>query len=139
MAKNTLDYQMYLAQREIIKFYNRYLLKEHQLSYQHYLVLMVLHEEKVMPVLQLGERLAFQSGTITPILKKMEARGIVSRHRSDKDERVVMIQLTSEGETLVKKLLDVPLKMFKSAELNPEEYERLMMLSKKIIENVTYH
>lgn len=138
MAKNTLDYQMYLAQREIIKFYNRYLLKEHQLSYQHYLVLMVLHEEKVMPVLQLGERLAFQSGTITPILKKMEARGIVSRHRSDKDERVVMIQLTSEGEALVKKLFDVPLKMVKFSKLNHEEYERLMTLSKKIIENVTY-
>lgn len=138
MPQNSLDYQMYLAQREIIKFYNRNLLKDKQLSYQHYLVIMVLHEEKVMPVLQLGERLAFQSGTITPILKKMEARGIVSRHRSDADERIVMIQLTEEGESLVRDLFKVPLEMFKVSKLEVEDYKKLMAYSKKIVDNVTY-
>jgi len=138
MPQNSLDYQMYLAQREIIKFYNRNLLKEKQLSYQHYLVLMVLHEEKVMPVLQLGERLAFQSGTITPILKKMESRGVVSRHRSEKDERIVMIQLTEEGESLVKDLVKVPLQMFRNSKLEIEDYKKLMAYSKKVVQNVTY-
>ncbi|QYA45363.1 MarR family transcriptional regulator [Macrococcoides bohemicum] len=138
MLQNSLDYQMYLAQREIIKFYNRNLLKNKQLSYQHYLVLMVLHEEKVMPVLQLGERLSFQSGTITPILKKMEARGIVSRHRSDADERIVMIQLTEEGESLVRDLFKVPFEMFKVSKLEVEDYKKLMAYSKKIVDNVTY-
>lgn len=138
MPQNSLDYQMYLAQREIIKFYNRNLLKEKQLSYQHYLVLMVLHEEKVMPVLQLGERLAFQSGTITPILKKMESRGVVSRHRSETDERIVMIQLTEEGESLVKDLVKVPLQMFRNSKLEIEDYKKLMAYSKKVVQNVTY-
>lgn len=138
MPQNSLDYQMYLAQREIIKFYNRNLLKEKQLSYQHYLVLMVLHEEKVMPVLQLGERLAFQSGTITPILKKMESRGVVSRHRSETDERIVMIQLTEEGESLVKDLVKVPLQMFRNSKLEFEDYKKLMAYSKKVVQNVTY-
>lgn len=138
MLQNSLDYQMYLAQREIIKFYNRNLLKDKQLSYQHYLVLMVLHEEKVMPVLQLGERLSFQSGTITPILKKMEARGIVSRHRSDADERIVMIQLTEEGESSVRDLFKVPFEMFKVSKLEVEDYKKLMAYSKKIVDNVTY-
>ncbi len=138
MLQNSLDYQMYLAQREIIKFYTRNLLKDKQLSYQHYLVLMVLHEEKVMPVLQLGERLSFQSGTITPILKKMEARGIVSRHRSDADERIVMIQLTEEGESLVRDLFKVPFEMFKVIKLEVEDYKKLMAYSKKIVDNVTY-
>ncbi|WP_414043798.1 MarR family winged helix-turn-helix transcriptional regulator [Macrococcus animalis] len=138
MLTNTIDYQMYLAQRETIKFYNRYMLKENQLSYQHYLVLMVLHEEKVMPVLKLGERLAFQSGTITPIIKKMESRGIIARHRSESDERVVMVQLTTEGHSLVQELLEVPIKMFDASQLNTEEYKKLMKYSKKIINNVTY-
>ncbi|WP_414044809.1 MarR family winged helix-turn-helix transcriptional regulator [Macrococcus equi] len=138
MPNNSLDYQMYLAQREIIKYYNRNLLKQNQLSYQHYLVLMVLNEEEVMPVLQLGERLAFQSGTITPILKKMEARGIISRHRSEDDERIVMVQLTEEGMQLVKQLLNTPYDMFKASHLSYEEYQLLMKLSQKIVKNVTY-
>lgn len=138
MPHQTIDYQMYLAQREIIKFYNRNLLKQNQLSYQHYLVLMVLHEEKIMPVLQLGERLAFQSGTITPIIKKMETRGIISRHRSESDERIVMVQLTDEGHELVQKLLNVPIEMFKASNLDVQEYEKLMKYTQKILENVVY-
>lgn len=138
MPNNTIDYQMYLAQREIIKFYNRNLLKQNQISYQHYLVLMVLHEEKVIPVLKLGERLAFQSGTITPILKKMETRGIIARHRSVEDERIVMVELTESGEALVQKLINTPYEMLKASQLEISEYHALMKYAKKIVANVTY-
>ncbi|MGK0577084.1 MarR family transcriptional regulator [Macrococcus capreoli] len=138
MPKKSIDYQMYHVQREIIRYYNRHLLHQTQLSYQHYLVLMVLSEEKKIPSLSLGERLAFQSGTITPILKKMEKRGLIQRHRSETDERVVMVELTDEGEAIVEQLRHIPLDVFRASQLEFEEYKKLMYYSKKIVDNVTY-
>ncbi|MCE4955908.1 MarR family winged helix-turn-helix transcriptional regulator [Macrococcoides caseolyticum] len=138
MPNHTLDYQMYLAQREVINFYNRHLLKQKQLTYQQYLVIMVLHESGTIPVLQLGHRLAFQSGTISPILKKMEIKGIIERYRNPDDERVVMIQLSEEGRLLSQELIDIPLQMFKASGLTPQEYKKLMIYASKVIQNVTY-
>lgn len=138
MNKDTLDYQLYLVQREIIKKYNRELLKSYSLSYQHYLVLMVLDEHNVLPVLQLGERLAFQSGTITPIVKKMEANGLVERRRMSSDERVVEVILTEKAKKLIEPLKDIPLNMHMSSDLSVEEYQLLIKLSKKLSDNMTY-
>ena len=137
MNKDTLDYQLYLVQREIIKKYNRELLKSYSLSYQHYLVLMVLDEHNVLPVLQLGERLAFQSGTITPIVKKMEANGLVERRRMSSDERVVEVILTEKAKKLIEPLKDIPLNMYMSSDLSVEEYQLLIKLSKKLSDNMT--
>jgi len=138
MNKDTLDYQLYLVQREIIKKYNRELLKSYSLSYQHYLVLMVLDEHNVLPVLQLGERLAFQSGTITPIVKKMEANGLVERRRMSSDERVVEVILTEKAKKLIEPLKDIPLNMYMSSNISVEEYQLLIKLSKKLSDNMTY-
>ncbi len=138
MNKDTLDYQLYLVQREIIKKYNRELLKSYSLSYQHYLVLMVLDEHNVLPVLQLGERLAFQSGTITPIVKKMEANGLVERRRMSSDERVLEVILTEKAKKLIEPLKDIPLNMYMSSNISVEEYQLLIKLSKKLSDNMTY-
>ncbi|UBH09113.1 MarR family winged helix-turn-helix transcriptional regulator [Macrococcus armenti] len=138
MNKNTLDYQLYLVQREIIKKYNRDFLKKYSLSYQHYLVLMVLSEFQALPVLQLGEKLSFQSGTITPIVKKMEANGLVERKRISSDERVVEVILTNKGTELIKSISEIPLDMLSSSKLTMEEYHQLMHLSKKLTESMTY-
>lgn len=138
MNKDTLDYQLYLVQREIIKKYNREFLKSYSLSYQHYLVLMVLDEYNALPVLQLGEKLAFQSGTITPIVKKMEANGLVERRRMSSDERVVEVILTEKAKKLIESLKETPLNMFMSSNLTFEEYQLLMKLSKKLTDNMTY-
>ncbi|MEE1106447.1 MarR family winged helix-turn-helix transcriptional regulator [Macrococcoides canis] len=138
MNKDTLDYQLYLVQREIIKKYNREFLKSYSLSYQHYLVLMVLDENNALPVLQLGEKLAFQSGTITPIVKKMEANGLVERRRMSSDERVVEVILTEKAKKLIESLKETPLNMFMSSNLTFEEYQLLMKLSKKLTDNMTY-
>ncbi|TDM17299.1 MarR family transcriptional regulator [Macrococcoides canis] len=138
MNKDTLDYQLYLVQREIIKKYNREFLKSYSLSYQHYLVLMVLDENNALPVLQLGEKLAFQSGTITPIVKKMEANGLVERRRISSDERVVEVILTEKAKKLIESLKETPLNMFMSSNLTFEEYQLLMKLSKKLTDNMTY-
>jgi len=138
MNKNALDYQLYLVQREIIKKYNREFLKKYSLSYQHYLVLMVLSEYDALPVLQLGEKLSFQSGTITPIVKKMEANGLVERRRMSSDERVVEVILTKKGTELIKSISEIPLNMLASSKLTMEEYQQLMHLSKKLTESMTY-
>ncbi|ARQ06298.1 MarR family winged helix-turn-helix transcriptional regulator [Macrococcoides canis] len=138
MNKDTLDYQLYLVQREIIKKYNREFLKSYSLSYQHYLVLMVLDEYNALPVLQLGEKLAFQSGTITPIVKKMEANGLVERRRMSSDERVVEVILTEKAKKLIESLKETPLNMYMSSNLTIEEYQLLMKLSKKLTDNMTY-
>lgn len=138
MNKNTLDYQLYLIQREIIKKYNRKFLKSYSLSYQHYLVLMVLDEYNALPVLKLGEKLAFQSGTITPIVKKMEANGLVERRRMSSDERVVEVILTEKAKKLIESLKETPLNMYMSSNLTVEEYQLLMKISKKLTDNMTY-
>lgn len=138
MNKDTLDYQLYLVQREIIKKYNRKFLKSYSLSYQHYLVLMVLDEYNALPVLQLGEKLAFQSGTITPIVKKMEANGLVERRRMSSDERVVEVILTEKAKKLIESLKETPLNMYMNSNLTVEEYQLLMKLSKKLTDNMTY-
>lgn len=138
MNKNALDYQLYLVQREIIKKYNRDFLKKYSLSYQHYLVLMVLSEYDCLPVLQLGEKLSFQSGTITPIVKKMEANGLVERRRMSSDERVVEVILTNKGTELINSISEIPLNMLSRSKLTMEEYQQLMHLSKKLTESMTY-
>ncbi|UTH07432.1 MarR family winged helix-turn-helix transcriptional regulator [Macrococcoides canis] len=138
MNKDTLDYQLYLVQREIIKKYNREFLKSYSLSYQHYLVLMVLDEYNALPVLQLGEKLAFQSGTITPIVKKMEANGLVERRRMSSDERVVEVILTEKAKKLIESLKETPLNMYMKSKLTVKDYQLLMKLSKKLTDNMTY-
>lgn len=138
MNKDTLDYQLYLVQREIIKKYNREFLKSYSLSYQHYLVLMVLDEYNALPVLQLGEKLAFQSGTITPIVKKMEANGLVERRRMSSDERVVEVILTEKAKKLIESLKETPLNMYMKSNLTVKDYQLLMKLSKKLTDNMTY-
>lgn len=134
----TTDYKMYYIQRKIIKLYNNHLLKSYDLSYQHYLVLMVLSEHDALPVLQLGEKLSFQSGTITPIIKKMEANGLISRVRSHMDERIVNVELTQKGKQLCSELTHIPEQLFQASELTKEEYEQLMKLTRKVVNNMNY-
>jgi len=133
---SSLDYYLYHAQRQIIKYYNRILLKPYDLSYQQYLVLMVLNESDGMPVLKLGERLAFQSGTITPIIKKMETAGLVSRSRSCQDERIVKVHLASKGKELIEQINKIPEEMLVHSGITYTDYKHLKYLSDKISNNI---
>ncbi|UTH14285.1 MarR family winged helix-turn-helix transcriptional regulator [Macrococcus equipercicus] len=137
--ETSVAYKMYLVQREVIKHYNRNKLKPYNISYQHYLVLMVLLESGPLPVLRLGEKLAFQSGTITPIIKKMELRGLIERARAQEDERIVHVLLTAEGRHLIEQLNHVPEEMLAVANLTPREFASLMHISRKIVNNMRYY
>lgn len=133
----SLDYLLYVIQHNLIKHYNRKVLNGHHLSYQHYLVLLVVHEQGQIPVLQLGKLLAYQSGTITPIIKKMEANGLITRMRSQEDERIVIVDLTETGREKIMQLKNVPKEVFDYSKLTFEEYKELIALTNKLTNKLT--
>ena len=102
-----LCFALYHASRAMTRAYGP-LLEPLGLTYPQYLVMLVLWEEKVASVKELGERLALDSGTLTPLLKRLEQAGLVTRTRDAADERVVRIALTEEGRKLRSRARNVP-------------------------------
>lgn len=113
-------FSLYAASREIIKLYKP-ILDPHRLTYTQYLAMMVLWEEEKITVKRMGKRLHLDSGTLTPLLKKLEAMGHVSRYRSPEDDRVVIVELTDQGSQLKQNMLDVPMQMASQVQLPIEE------------------
>lgn len=103
-----LCFAVYAAGHAFTRFYKPRL-DALELTYPQYLVFLVLWERDDITVKALGERLFLDSGTITPLVKRLEARGLVSRQRDPDDERQVRIRLTEEGEALEKQALSIPL------------------------------
>jgi DNA-binding MarR family transcriptional regulator len=107
LLEQQLCFALYNASRALIRAYGP-LLEPLGLTYPQYLVMLVLWEEKSASVKALGERLALDSGTLTPLLKRLEERGLITRRRDPDDERVVRIELTTEGQKLRSKARRVP-------------------------------
>jgi DNA-binding MarR family transcriptional regulator len=105
-----LCFALYSASRALTPAYAP-LLEPLGLTYPQYLVLLVLWERDGVPVKQLGERLALDSGTLTPLLKRLAAQGLVERRRGEDDERVVRIHLTSAGRALRSRARKVPMEL----------------------------
>lgn len=118
--ENQLCFPLYACSREVIKLYKP-LLDPLNLTYTQYIVMMVLWEEKKASVKYLGEKLFLDSGTLTPLLKKMEAQGIITRERSAEDERSVIITITQAGEDLRDQALKIPEQMGGCIPLTREE------------------
>jgi DNA-binding MarR family transcriptional regulator len=95
------------------------------LTYPQYLTLLVLWEEDAAPVKRLGERLHLDSGTLTPLLKRLEAQGLVTRERSARDERVVEIRLTAKGRALKKRAVEIPRALLCTLNLTLPDLARL--------------
>ena len=127
-----LCFPLYAAARKVTGYYTPYL-KKTGLTYTQYIVLLVLWEKDSVPVSQIGERLYLDSGTLTPLLKKMEEKGWVKRTRSKEDERVVMISLTKEGKDLQKRCKDIPDSVGKCIRLNKEDAENLYRILYQIL------
>lgn len=112
---NQLCFALYAANRAVTGRY-RALLDELGLTYPQYLVMLVLWEavqqEQVMTVSSLGQRLRLDSGTLTPLLKRLEARGLLQRRRAASDERVVQLALTPEGQAMRQQAQHVPVQLF---------------------------
>ena len=133
--KNQLCFPLYACSKEIIKSYKPYLDKI-DLTYTQYIVMMVLWEAKSINVKDLGEKLYLDSGTLTPLLKKLEIKEYITRNRSDKDERNLIIKVTDKGMKLREEALSVPLEVSKCVKLTQEEASFLYKILYKIIDNI---
>lgn len=133
--ENQLCFPLYACSKEIIRKYKPYL-DELDLTYTQYIVMLVLFEEKNINVKTLGDKLFLDSGTLTPVLKKLESKGYIIRNRSDKDERNLIISITNEGLELKKKAINVPSKISKCFSLTEEEGKTLYQILYKILKQV---
>ncbi len=130
-----LCFPLYACSKEIIRKYKPYL-DDIDLTYTQYITMMVLWEKKTVNVKTLGECLYLDSGTLTPVLKKLESKGYITRVRSNEDERNLVVSITKEGEDLRDRALDIPESMGSCVKLTPEESKLLYSLLYKIIGNV---
>ncbi|MCR5283160.1 MAG: MarR family transcriptional regulator [Lachnospiraceae bacterium] len=108
--ENQLCFPLYACARKIVNAYNPYL-KPLGLTYTQYIVFLVLWDKESVNVGQLGEILHLDAGTLTPLLKRLEKEGYVSRERSKEDERVTIISITKKGNELKEVCKDIPMKL----------------------------
>ncbi|MCT3671836.1 MarR family transcriptional regulator [Elizabethkingia anophelis] len=129
---NQICFPVYALSREIVGRY-RPLLDQLDITYPQYLVLLVLWEHQEQSVSQLGEKLYLDSGTLTPLLKRLEQKKLITRSRSKEDERIVKIKLTSEGQSLQKKAASIPKQLFEDMKVPEEELKQLKTTIEKIL------
>ena len=132
---NQLCFPLYAAAKEITRKYKPYLDKL-DLTYTQYICMMVMWEHQSLNVKQLGEYLYLDSGTLTPLLKKLEEKGYVERKKKDSDERNLIITVTDKGMDLRDQALSVPQSMGSCISLSSEEAELLYKVLYKILNNL---
>lgn len=132
---NQLCFPLYVIAKEITGLY-RPLLEELDITYPQYLVMMVLWEHQRLTVNQIGEKLFLDSGTITPLLKRLEAKSYIVRQRKIEDERVVEISLTDEGERLQDKACLIPEKMNARLDLSETDVQELKQAISKLLDKI---
>ncbi|MBQ9083054.1 MAG: MarR family transcriptional regulator [Clostridia bacterium] len=130
--ENQLCFPLYACSREIVKRYKPFL-DQIDLTYTQYIVMMVLWEEKSVNVKELGARLYLDSGTLTPLLKKLESKGLLTRTRSDKDERNLIVTLTEAGEQLKEQAVEIPMQIAGCTNLTAEEGVMLYRILYKML------
>ncbi len=130
--ENQLCFPLYAASREIIKQYAPHL-DEIGLTYTQYLVMLVLWEKKQLVAKQIGELLFLDSGTITPVLKKLEQMNLITRNRGLEDERTLNVSLTPLGAELRERTVNIPAKISHCLNLDSEETLLLYKLLYKIL------
>ncbi|WP_445490092.1 MarR family winged helix-turn-helix transcriptional regulator [Niallia sp. 03133] len=122
--ENQLCFLLYASSREMTKKYKP-LLEDLQVTYPQYLVLLLLWEHQILSVKEMGEQLYLDSGTLTPMLKRMEQNNLIRRDRSAEDERSVMISLTENGHALKEKAQSIPFEIGRLSGKNQEEINKL--------------
>ena len=132
--KVQLCFPLYACAREVIKQYKPFL-DRLDLTYTQYIAMLVLWEKRSVTVKDLGTELFLDSGTLTPLLKKMEAKGLITRKRSELDERSLIVSVTEEGMALREKAVEVPYQMASCVNLQPEEARELYRLLYKLLDN----
>ena len=132
--ENQLCFPLYACSREIIKQYKPFL-DELDLTYTQYITMMVLWEKKTLTSKELGNDLFLDSGTLTPLLKKMEAKGLLNRRRSEEDERNLVVSITEAGERLRERAIEIPGKIAKCSNLERADAEALYRILYKVLKS----
>ncbi len=133
--ENQLCFPLYVCAKEIVRRYKPFL-DELDLTYTQYITMLVMWERKHTNVKELGECLFLDSGTLTPVLKKLEHKGYISRHRSEEDERNLIVAITEEGEKLKELAVTVPPRMGKCVNISPKDAEELYRLLHLVLDNI---
>ena len=129
---NQLCFPLYACAKEIVRAYTP-LLEPLGLTYTQYIAMMVMWEHKSITVKEMGQLLYLDSGTLTPMLKKMEKAGWLKRRRSSEDERLVILSITEAGERLQEQAAEVPLKMQSCVKLSSEDAMQLYRLLQELM------
>jgi DNA-binding MarR family transcriptional regulator len=132
---NQLCFPLYATSRAITKHYTP-LLKKLDLTYTQYLVMMVLWECQQTTVHDLGDALYLDSGTLTPLLKKMEAKGLLTRQRDTADERKVIVTITEKGQQLREQALSIPGTMWQCVNIPAQDAAELRRLLAEVMGNL---
>lgn len=132
---NQVCFPVYTLAKEIVNRYRPFL-QDLDLTYPQYLVMLVLWEKDGQTVSQIGEKLNLDSGTLTPLLKRLEQKKIIARSRSEKDERTVIISLTASGESLKDKAQNVPSQLVGSLSISIDELQKLRRIIDQILSNI---
>lgn len=132
---NQVCFPLYATAREIIKLYKPFLDK-YNLTYTQYITMLVLWEDEKITVKELCKRLYLDSGTLTPVIKKLEAMELIVKYRDKSDERVVIVELTSKGKDLKEQIVEVPEQVFCRVGGNTEQLLTLKHILEDILKNI---
>lgn len=130
---NQVCFSLYAASREVIKLYKP-LLDKYGLTYTQYVVMLVLWESEKITVKEIGEKLHLDSGTLTPLLKKLEAMDLIIKYRSPKDDRLVIVEISKSGKILKDKVIEVPKLVSDKISISIEERIILKKCLDKLLE-----
>ena len=130
--ENQLCFPLYACAQEVVRRYKPFL-DALDLTYTQYITMLVLWEHRCLSAKLLGQHLYLDSGTLTPLLKKLEQKHYLTRHRDPEDERNLLICLTPQGQALREKALSIPKQMCACMALNPDDAEALNALLRKLL------
>jgi MarR family transcriptional regulator, organic hydroperoxide resistance regulator len=128
--ENQLCFPLYALSREVIKLYKP-ILDRYNLTYTQYITMLVMWEEEKIMFKELGQRLHLDSGTLTPVVKKLEAMGLINKYRNKEDDRIVTVELCEKGKLLREDILNVPEELY--CKFKGDE-EKLILLKKQLDE-----
>lgn len=130
--ENQLCFKLYACSKEIVRRYTP-LLEELDLTYTQYITMLVMWQYGQIRVKELGGLLFLDSGTLTPVLKKLEQKGYIKRHRSKEDERSLIVTITDTGEKLKQKAVSIPDSMLKCMNMPEDDRKRLHNLLNNLL------
>ena len=134
--ENQICFPIYACAKEVTKAYKPFL-DELDLTYTQYITMMVMWEHKELKVWEVGKYLYLDSGTLTPLLKRLEEKGYVTRRRSAEDERDLIVTITEQGEALKEKASSVPERLGACIALEPQKAQTLYALLYELLEKLT--